>query len=219
MNNSTLAGNIASNKGGGIYNGASAVFHVRHTLLAGNAAAASPNCAGLGTIDNRGFNLQFGPGAGCGRIAAGDPKLGPLAYDGDTLPGMALLAGSEAIEEGDPASCADMSGAAALAAQVADDEGLPGTMDCIDHSSTTTKFLRLLEGRGALHFHRVLEPARRGWVFQHYSAQIEEIQPELMHAETEHIHRFAVDSWYVDNGHPAPVIPLETWHEGSDPDV
>ena len=100
-----------------------------------------------------------------------------------------------------------------------DDQGVQGAMDCIDHSTTTTTFLRLLERRGALRFHRVLEPAQRGWMFQHVSAQIEEIGPELMNAETEHVRRFAVDSWYVDNGHPAPVIPLETWHEGSDPDV
>ena len=100
-----------------------------------------------------------------------------------------------------------------------DDAGVRGGMDCIDHSTTTTRFLRLLERRGALHFHRVIEPARRGWIFQHFSAQIEEIGPRLMHAETEHIHRFAVDSWYVDNGRSAPVIPMELWRQGSDPDV
>jgi hypothetical protein len=100
-----------------------------------------------------------------------------------------------------------------------DDEGVHGAMDCIDHATTTTEFLRLLERRGALRFHRVVDPARRGWIFQHHSAQIEEIGPELMRAETEHIRRFAVDSWYVDNGRPAPIIPIELWHEGSDPDV
>jgi hypothetical protein len=92
-------------------------------------------------------------------------------------------------------------------------------MDCIDHSTTTTRFLRLLERRGALRFHRVLEPARRGLVFQHLAARIEEIGPSLMPAETEQIRRFAVDSWYVDNGRPAPIIPMELWQEGNDPDV
>jgi hypothetical protein len=100
-----------------------------------------------------------------------------------------------------------------------DDEGVRGAMDCIDHSTTTTAFLRLLEKRGALRFHRVLEPVRRGWVFQHYSAQIEELGASLMNAETEHVRRFAVDSWYVDNGRSAPVIPMELWQEGNDPDV
>jgi hypothetical protein len=99
------------------------------------------------------------------------------------------------------------------------DEGVRGGMDCIDHSTTSTRLLRMLERRGALHFHRVLDPMRRGWIFQHFSAQIEEIGPQLMHAETEHIQRFAVDSWYVDNGRSAPIIPLELWQEGSQPDV
>lgn len=99
------------------------------------------------------------------------------------------------------------------------DDGVRGAMDCIDHSTTTTSFLRMLERRGALRFHRVLEPAQRGWVFQHFSAQVEEIVASQMHAETEHVRRFAVDSWYVDNGRPAPVIPLELWREGNDPDV
>lgn len=99
------------------------------------------------------------------------------------------------------------------------DEGVHGAMDCIDHTITTTRFMRLLERRGALRFHRVLEPVERGWIMHHVSAQIEEIGPHLMHAETEHIHRFAVDSWYVDNGRPAPIIPMELWYEGSDPDV
>lgn len=98
-----------------------------------------------------------------------------------------------------------------------EDGGVNGGMDCIDHSTTTTRFLRLLEKRGALHFHRVLEPVQRGLMFQHLSAQIEELGPELMNAETELVRRYAVDSWYVDNGKPAPVMPLELWKEGSDP--
>ncbi|MDR2637406.1 MAG: hypothetical protein LBB55_03630, partial [Zoogloeaceae bacterium] len=56
------------------------------------------------------------------------------------------------------------------------DAGVFGRMDCIDHSTTTTRFLRLLAERGGLRWHRVLEPARRTrfWVAQHFSAVIEE---------------------------------------------
>ena len=50
------------------------------------------------------------------------------------------------------------------------DAGVSGEMDCIDHSTTTTRFLRMLEQRGALHFHRVSEVTRRGWIFQHFTA-------------------------------------------------
>lgn len=99
------------------------------------------------------------------------------------------------------------------------DEGVRGAMDCIDHSTTTTRFLRLLERRGALRFHRVLEPARRGWIFEHLSAQIEEIGSRRLDADPGDVGRFAVDSWYVDNGRPPPIIPLEFWREGNESDV
>ena len=58
------------------------------------------------------------------------------------------------------------------------DGGVDGRMDCIDHATTTTRFLVLIEARGWLRFHRVLEPARR-WrlIFQHNSAVIEETEP------------------------------------------
>lgn len=55
------------------------------------------------------------------------------------------------------------------------DMGANGRMDCIDHSMTTTRLLRLVEAKGLLRFHRVLEPAlrRRFLLFEHYSAQID----------------------------------------------
>lgn len=60
------------------------------------------------------------------------------------------------------------------------DDGIDGRMDCIDHATTTTRLLALMAGRGWLRFHRVLEPARRSRViFQHFSALIEEVAPEV----------------------------------------
>ncbi|TVT55469.1 MAG: hypothetical protein FHK80_14315 [Azoarcus sp. PHD] len=58
------------------------------------------------------------------------------------------------------------------------DQGVDGRMDCIDHSTNTTRFLKLIEARGMLRFHRVLEPARRTrFVLQHFSAVVEEVEP------------------------------------------
>lgn len=99
------------------------------------------------------------------------------------------------------------------------DEGLPGTMDCIDHSKTTTRFLLLLENLGMLRHHRVLPPERRGRVFEHYSAAIEEIESPLQHAESDGSGVFVVDSWFGDNGAPAAVMPIEDWRDGGGPDV
>jgi len=41
------------------------------------------------------------------------------------------------------------------------EEEVNGRMDCIDHSRTTTTYLRFIEARGWLQFHRVLEPIHR----------------------------------------------------------
>lgn len=94
------------------------------------------------------------------------------------------------------------------------DDNLPGRMDCIDHATTTTRLLRLLETRGYLRWHRVLEPEVRDVatvLFVHWSAVIEERESPGL--------RFAVDSWFVDNGLPAVILPLDEWKKGAGPDV
>jgi hypothetical protein len=140
------------------------------------------------------------------------------------------------------------------------DQGVDGRMDCIDHSTTTTRLLGLVEARGWLRFHRVLAPARRTrFVFQHFSAVIEEIEappavpvPPVAAPVPDHVAvmlalcdcpdvlddiprpppaappppnpaqagaRFAVDSWFVDHGDPAVVLPLAEWLKGEGPNV
>jgi hypothetical protein len=93
----------------------------------------------------------------------------------------------------------------------AEDDGVDGRMDCIDHSTNTTAYLRLLEGRGWLKYHRVLEPVRRAplLVDDHWAARIVEIGSGR---------EFVVDSWFFDNGHPAAIFPLEDWRNGARPD-
>jgi len=99
-----------------------------------------------------------------------------------------------------------------------DDGGVYGRMDCIDHSTSTTRLLRLLERRGWLRFHRVLEPAKRTrlLLFQHFAAQIEEVS---VADDASAPARYAVDSWFFDNGQPAVVMPLERWLAGESPDL
>ncbi|WP_332675644.1 hypothetical protein [Aromatoleum sp.] len=132
------------------------------------------------------------------------------------------------------------------------DGGVVGRMDCIDHSTTTGRFLALLESRGWLRFHRVAEPARRTRIiFQHFSAVIEETGPAAPEPERERDHvplsltrcdcqndeefprirepemqppqqvarRFAVDSWFVEPGEPAVLLPLQEWMNGEGPNV
>ncbi len=92
------------------------------------------------------------------------------------------------------------------------DDGREGSMDCIDHSTTTTRFLNLLADKGWLRFHRVLAPDWRRYrlIGQHFAAMIEEKNGGG---------RYAVDSWLVDNGQPAVILPLEQWLAGGGPDV
>lgn len=125
------------------------------------------------------------------------------------------------------------------------DEERQGRMDCIDHSATTTRLLELMAEQGWLRHHEVLKPARRGWLFaQHFSAVIEErgeavtvpdhvpvllVQcdcPEVVHdiparpsGTAIEPARFAVDTWFVDHGEPAVILPLADWLNGEGPNV
>ncbi len=92
------------------------------------------------------------------------------------------------------------------------DGGENGQMDCIDHSTSTSAFLRLLQARGWLRFHEVLEPLmRRRLIFAvHWTARIRDRGT---------LRDYAVDSWYFDNGHPAAVFAVEDWLAGKAPDA
>ena len=95
------------------------------------------------------------------------------------------------------------------------DDNVSGKMDCIDHSTSTTRLLQLLTRRGYLRWHRVLEPEARnfaGILPVHWSAVVEE-------KNDGEPRRFAVDSWFVDNGQPAVILRLEEWKKGAGPDV
>jgi hypothetical protein len=100
------------------------------------------------------------------------------------------------------------------------DGSTPGKMDCIDHSTSTTRLLKLLEARGMLRWHRAREPELRHFVLvfgDHWSAVVEE--KDIPERETGAGGRYVVDSWFVDNGQPAVILPLAEWKKGAGPDV
>src|SRR5438132_373188 len=96
--------------GGGVWNGGSAAVH--STIVAGNHAASSADVAGV--FASRGHNLIGDATGASGFTAAGDlagataapvdPRLGPLQANGGPTPTLALLAGSPAIDAGDPSA-------------------------------------------------------------------------------------------------------------------
>ena len=114
----------------------------------------------------------------------------------------------------------------------ANDESLNGSMDCIDHSTTVTRFLQLLVEIKALRYHQPLEPVMRSrFIFTHYSAAIEEKLPNWPKPRRSPLenstdlpdeatpNRFAVDAWFVDHGEPPYIMPLEEWMNGGGPDL
>ncbi len=108
------------------------------------------------------------------------------------------------------------------------DDEVNGAMDCIDHSTTTTRFLKMLERRGLLKYHVVadVERRRRFFLFDHFSAVVQEFPRPVRAstvddgtAEKSKTHQYVIDSWFVDNGEPAVVLPLEDWMNGAGPKV
>ena len=92
------------------------------------------------------------------------------------------------------------------------DGGENGKMDCIDHSTNTTAFLRLLQARGWLRYHEVLDRIKRTrFLFaDHWAARIRERKTQKV---------YIVDSWYFDNGRPAAIFTLDDWLAGETPNV
>lgn len=111
------------------------------------------------------------------------------------------------------------------------DEAVNGAMDCIDHSTTTTRFLKMLERRRLLRYHEVENVVRRRrfFLFEHFSAMIEELPHPLLGKPADDgildfwdevkPHRYVVDSWFVNNGKPAVILPLEDWTDGAGSNV
>jgi len=76
-------------------------------------------------------------------------------------------------------------------------------MDCIDESTNTFQYLSALEDLKLLNWHKV-EPKKRRivWFFSHWTAVISENSTSK---------KFAVDSWYRDNGEPPYIQLLQDW--------
>jgi hypothetical protein len=90
-----------------------------------------------------------------------------------------------------------------------DDDTQPGRMDCIDHSTNTTAFLRLVERQGWLRFHVVDERVMRGRLLsEHWAARVVERGSK---------EEWVVDTWFLDPGLPALIYPLAAWLDGAEP--
>lgn len=87
-----------------------------------------------------------------------------------------------------------------------------GQMDCIDESTNTTSYLRMMASAGMISWHSIEDrqsryPSLFSW--PHTTAVIKD-----RHAGT----LYVVDSWFYENGHQPVVIPLPEWKGGWDID-
>lgn len=93
-----------------------------------------------------------------------------------------------------------------------DERHLVGAMDCIDHSTNSEAFLRLLQSEGLLRFHQP-GPRTSRFAFlvfgEHWTATL---------VETATAARYAVDGWFFDPGMPVAVVALARWRAGYDPE-
>jgi hypothetical protein len=89
--------------------------------------------------------------------------------------------------------------------------GKTGQMDCIDESTNTNTYLYMLEQAGHLKWHKLKDRSTRFGIFAgmpHTTAVIEEINSHT---------RYAVDSWFFDNGQPPAIVELSAWKKGWGP--
>jgi hypothetical protein len=87
----------------------------------------------------------------------------------------------------------------------------PGQMDCVDEANNSTTYLKMLDRDGLLEWHTVGEISKRGNILfgmPHAAAIITDATTG---------ERWAVDSWYLDNGAAPYIVPYRLWNEGWDP--
>jgi hypothetical protein len=111
ISNATIAGNSINGPGGALFlDSSNGLFELKNTIVADNTAGSAQNCAGAGTFDSAGFNLESKNGCGLGTtgdLSNTEPKLGPLQNNGGSTSTQALSAGSPAVDAG---ACTDILG-------------------------------------------------------------------------------------------------------------
>ncbi len=88
---------------------------------------------------------------------------------------------------------------------------IPGQLDCNDEAINTTTYMRLLKSNGFMQFHEIEDMRTRNFFFTgwpHTTAVMHDIKTG---------DKYAVDSWFYDNGAPAVIVPFSLWKSGYKP--
>ena len=89
-----------------------------------------------------------------------------------------------------------------------DNSKFPDQLDCNDEAINTTTYMHLMQSYGLIKLHEAEDMRTRSFFFNgwpHTTA--------VMHEKATG-ERFAVDSWFYDNGVPATIVPFELWKSG-----
>jgi hypothetical protein len=85
------------------------------------------------------------------------------------------------------------------------DGKLTGQLDCNDEAINTTTYMRLLKSNGLMQLHEIEDTRTRNFFFTgwpHTTAVIRDIKTN---------DRYAVDSWFYDNGKSATILTFAKW--------
>lgn len=88
----------------------------------------------------------------------------------------------------------------------------PGQLDCNDEAINSTTYMRLMRQNGLIKFHEIEDMRTRNFFFTGWPHSTAVIH------ETATGERFAVDSWFYDNGFPATIVPFDIWKAGYIPE-
>jgi hypothetical protein len=92
-----------------------------------------------------------------------------------------------------------------------DNADYQGQLDCNDEAINSTTYMRLLKQGGFMQFHEIEDMRTRNFFFTgwpHSTAVMREIKTGA---------RFAVDSWFYDNGVAATIVPFAQWKANFQP--
>ncbi|MGH6933119.1 MAG: hypothetical protein ACREEE_11875, partial [Dongiaceae bacterium] len=85
-------------------------------------------------------------------------------------------------------------------------------LDCVDETTNSTVYMRMMAAEGMLRFHTVGAPAHR-FVLESWGPSNTATVQEIATGK-----RYAVDSFFLANGAPASVLPLDLWLDGWTPE-
>ena len=90
-------------------------------------------------------------------------------------------------------------------------KGQSEQMDCIDESTNTLLYLRVLQQEQKLYWHEVYGLSSRGGIRAGYP------HTAVIIIDKKTNQKYIIDSWFHDNGKPAEVVSYQIWKKGWKP--